>query len=411
MNVVVAERGATERELDLEIPGDSLNTLLEAKIESYRKKINLPGFRPGKLPKDVVKKRFGASIRSEAIEELIDTSIRKALTDKKILPVAPGSVESLDAPENGPIKLKYSFEVDPEIELKDYKGLGVALEKVSISDVDVDARILEIQNQTATVTKPERPSATGDLVTARYNKILVDGVEMPAPVPVFQAELGKGIPAVDAALTGASVGQNLSIDFTFPADYADASQAGKAARYEVTVEGVFERKVPDATDEWASKLGPFANLAELRDRVKKDLVEGAERQAKQKAHDEAVDVVLSRNPFAVPKARVEHFVNWQRDRMVRQGQGQQVPELPELMQIFGQEAEKQLRRQRAIEWIAEKEAIKATTEEVDARIKEMAEQAGISTEDAREELRKSGRLMEVRESIRLEKTLDWLVSA
>jgi FKBP-type peptidyl-prolyl cis-trans isomerase (trigger factor) len=106
---------------------------------------------------------------------------------------------------------------------------------------------------------------------------------------------------------------------------------------------------------------------------------------------------------------VEHFVNWQRDRMMRQGQ--QVPELAELIQIVGNEAEKQLRRQRAIEWIAEKEAIKATTEEVDVRIKEMAEQAGISADDAREELRKSGRLMEVRESIRLEKTLDWLVSA
>jgi trigger factor len=409
VNVVVAERGATERELDLEIPGESLSTLLEAKIETYRKKINLPGFRPGKLPKDVVKKRFGASIRSEAIEELIDKSIREALSAQKILPVAPGSVESLDAPENGPIKLKYSFEVDPVIELKDYKGLGLSIEKTSVSDADVDARILEIRNQTATVTKPERPSQTADLVTARYNKILVDGVEMPAPVPVFQAELGKGIPAVDAALTGVVVGQNLSIDFAFPADYADASQAGKAARYEVTVEGVFERKVPEATDEWASKLGPFANLAELRERVQKDLAENAERQAKQKAHDAAVDVVLSRNPFSVPKARVEHFVNWQRDRMMRQGQ--QVPELAELLQIVGQEAEKQLRRQRAIEWIAEKEAIKATTEEVDARVKEMADQAGISADDAREELRKSGRLMEVRESIRFEKTLDWLVAA
>ncbi|HQF55868.1 MAG TPA: trigger factor [Fibrobacteria bacterium] len=409
MNVVVAERGATERELDLEIPGENLESLVETKIETYRKKINLPGFRPGKLPKDVVKKRFGASIRAEAIEDLVDKSIREALTEKKILPVAPGQVEKLDAPEAGPIKVKYLFEVDPEIELKDYKGLGVKLDKTEIKDADVDARIEEIRNQTAQIVRPERASQTGDLITARYQKILVEGVEMPAPVPVFQAELGKGIPAVDAALTGASVGQELAIDFTFPADYQDASQAGKAARYEVVVEGVFERKLSDVTDEWASQLGPFKTLADLRDRVRKDLEQHAENTAKQKAHDEAMDIVLSRNPFAVPKARVEHFVNWQRDRMIRQGA--QVPELPELMQVFGAEAEKQLRRQRAIEWIAEKEQIKATTEEVDARIKEMAEQAGISAEDAREELRKSGRLMEVRESIRMEKTADWLVSA
>jgi len=409
VNVVVAERGATERELDLEIPGENLESLVETKIETYRKKINLPGFRPGKLPKDVVKKRFDASIRAEAIEDLVDKSIREALTEKKILPVAPGQVEKLDAPEAGPIKVKYLFEVDPEIELKDYKGLGVKLDKTEIKDADVDARIEEIRNQTAQIVRPERASQTGDLITARYQKILVEGVEMPAPVPVFQAELGKGIPAVDAALTGASVGQELAIDFTFPADYQDASQAGKAARYEVVVEGVFERKLSDVTDEWASQLGPFKTLADLRDRVRKDLEQHAENTAKQKAHDEAMDIVLSRNTFAVPKARVEHFVNWQRDRMIRQGA--QVPELPELMQVFGAEAEKQLRRQRAIEWIAEKEQIKATTEEVDARIKEMAEQAGISAEDAREELRKSGRLMEVRESIRMEKTADWLVSA
>lgn len=409
MNVVVAERGATERELDLEIPGENLASLVETKIETYRKKINLPGFRPGKLPKDVVKKRFGASIRAEAIEDLVDKSIREALTEKKILPVAPGQVEKLDAPEAGPIKVKYLFEVDPEITLKDYKGLGVKVEKTEIKDADIDARIEEIRNQTAQIVRPERPSQNGDLITARYNKILVEGVEMPAPVPVFQAELGKGIPAVDAALTGATVGLELSIDFTFPADYADATQAGKAARYEVVVEGVFERKLSELTDEWASQLGPFKTLADLRERVQKDLAQHAENTAKQKAHDEVMDIVLSRNPFAVPKARVEHFVNWQRDRMIRQGA--QVPELPELIQVFGAEAEKQLRRQRAIEWIAEKEEIKATTEEVDARIKEMAEQAGISAEDAREELRKSGRLMEVRESIRMEKTVDWLVSA
>ncbi len=409
MNIVVAERGATERELDLEIPSENLSSLIETKIESYRKKINLPGFRPGKLPRDVVKKRFGASIRAEAIDELIETSVRKALNDQKIFPVAAGAVESLDAPEDGPIKVKYAFEIDPEIELKNYKDLGIVPDMASVSDADVEARIAEIQQQTAEVVRPDRASQTGDLVTARYLKILVDGVEKPAPVPVFQAEIGKGIAAIDQALTGVTAGQNLTIDFTFPADYSDESQAGKAALYEVAVEGVFERKVPEPTDEWASKLGPFQNLAELRDRVKSDLLENSQRQATQRAHDEAIDAVLSRNPFAVPKARVEHFISWQRDRMVRQGS--QVPELPELLRALGPEAERQLRRQRAIEWIADKEAIKATTEEVDEKIQEMAAQAGISSQEAREELRKSGRLMEVRDSIRFEKTLDWLVKA
>ena len=410
MNIVVAERGATERELELQIPGSELSTLVETKIESYRKKISLQGFRPGKLPKDVVRKRFGASIRSEAIEELVEKSVRGALTEKKLLPAGPGNISELEAPEGGDIKLKFQFEVDPAIELKDYQGLGITVEKRGVTAADVDQRIEQIRQQTARVQKPERPSQTGDLVMARYLKVLVDGVETPAPVPVFQAEIGKGIPAVDAALTGVLPGQNLSIDFQFPADYAEAEQAGKAARYEVAVEGVYERIIPEVNDEWAKLLGPFQNVQEFRERVEKDLQEAADRDSVQKARDEAIDIVLRRNPFAVPKARVEGFVEWQRERMTRQG----IPagEIPaDIRASMEQEAERQIRRQRAIEWIAEKEAVKATTEEVDARIKEMAEQAGISADDAREELRKSGRLMEVREGIRFEKTLDYLLSA
>lgn len=409
MNIVVAERGATERELDLEIPGSDLSTLVETKIENYRKKISLQGFRPGKLPRDVVRKRFGASIRAEALEELVDTSVRKALTEKKLLPAGPGQVADLQAPEDGgDVKVKFLFEVDPVLDLKDYKGLGVSVPPVSVVQADVDQRIEQIRQQTARIQKPERPSRTGDLVTARYLKILVDGVEKPLPSPVFQAELGKGIPGVDAALTGVDVGQNLSIDFDFPADYQDAEQAGRKARYEVVVEGVYERIVPEATDEWAKLLGPFENFDEFQARVRKDIEEAALRETRQKARDEAIDVVLTRNPFPVPKARVEGFVEWQRDRMVRQG-AQDVPELPELVAAIGSEAERQIRRQRAVEWIAEKEEIKATTTEVDARIHELAEQAGISAEEAREELRKSGRLLEIRESIRMEKTLDWLL--
>ncbi|MBK8800998.1 MAG: trigger factor [Fibrobacteres bacterium] len=409
MNIVVAERGATERELELDIPAADLTQLVESKIETYRKKISLQGFRPGKLPRDVVKKRFGASIRAEAVEELVESSVRKALTEKKILPAGPGQIQDLQAPEGGDLKVKFLFEVDPEIELKDYKGLGITVVEPQVNQAEVDARIEQIRQQTARIQKPERPSQTGDLVTARYLKVFVDGVETAAPVPVFQAELGKGIPQVDQALTGVEVGAEMAIDFEFPADYADAAQAGKKARYEVKVEGVFERILPEMNDDWAKLLGPFQTVTDLVERVQKDMQEAASRDARQKAHDEAIDTVLRRNPFPVPKARVESLVDWQRNRMVKQGQP--VPELAEMIQIVGAEAEQQIKRQRALEWIAEKEGVKATTEEVDARIKEMAEQAGITSEDAREELRKSGRLMEVRESIRIEKTLEWLLTA
>lgn len=407
MNIAVVERSATERELSLEIPGDKLSTLVEAKIDSIRKRIALPGFRAGKVPKDVVRKRFGESIRGEALEEVVNQALREAFKEKSIKPVAPGNVEDLEAPEGGDVKVKAVVEVDPELELKDYQNLGISIESTSVTEAQLAENLENIRQRLAEVKRPERPSQKGDLVTARYTKVLIDGAEKPAPVPSFQAEIGKGIPEVDAALTGVNPGQEVTIDFVFPADYADAEQAGKKARYEVVVDAVFERILPELTDELATKVGPFKNLEEFKARVRADLEEEARQNARRAAHEQAVDAVLSRNPFAVPKARVAAFVEWQRERMTRQGH--QAPSLEEMMAMFGTEAEKAVRRQRVVEWIFEKEGIKATTEEVAERIKSMADQAGISAEDAREELVKAGRLSEIRESLRFEKTLDWLV--
>ncbi|MCB9495512.1 MAG: trigger factor [Fibrobacteria bacterium] len=408
MNIVVAERSATERELALEIPGEKLSTLVEGKLDSVRKRIQLPGFRAGKVPKDLVRKRFGESIRAEAIEELVNQSLREAFKEKKVNPVAPGVVEELEAPEGGDIKVKALVEVDAEIELEGYQDLGISIEATAVTDEQLQTQLESIRQRLAEVKKAERPSETGDLVMARYTKVFVDGVETPAPVPVFQAELGKGIPAVDQALTGVVAGQELVIDFTFPADHPDAAQAGKSARYEVTVENVYFRILPEFTDEFATKLGPFANLEEFKARVRSDMEEEARQEARRAAHEQAVEAVLSRNPFPVPKARVSAFIEWQHDRYLKQNNGQG-PSLQEFQTMLGAEAEKAVRRQRAIEWILEKEGLKATTEEVAERIRALAAQAGISEEAAREELRKTGRLMEIRESLRFEKTLDWLV--
>jgi len=408
VNIVVAERSATERELALEIPGEQLSTLVEGKIDSVRKRIALPGFRAGKVPKDVVRKRFGESIRAEALEELVNQSLRKAFQEKSVKPIAPGQVEELEAPEGGDIKVKAVVEIDPEIDLKDYQNLGITIEASAVTDAQFDEQMEAIRQRLAEVKRPERPSQTGDLVTARYTKVLIEGVEKPAPVPSFQAELGKGLAPIDAALTGVNPGQEVVIDFTFPADYADAEQAGKAARYEVVVDAVFERILPVLDDELATKVGPFANLEEFKARVRADMEEEARQTARRAAHEQAIDAVLSRNPFPVPKSRIAAFVEWQRDRFARQNGGQ-APDFEEFFKMFGTEAEKAVRRQRAVEWIFEKEGVKATTEEVAARIAEMAAQAGISVDDAREELRKGGRLSEIRENLRFEKTLDWLV--
>ncbi|MEN9354156.1 MAG: hypothetical protein RL318_1481 [Fibrobacterota bacterium] len=411
MNVTVAKRSATEQELTIQLPGADLAKAFEARLNEARKNIQLPGFRPGKTPKELIRKRYSASIRNEAIDQLVEQSVRAACIQEKIQPVAPGNVEEFDAPEigaEGDIKFKIVVEIDPEIEVKDYADLGIVQEVKELTDAEVDEALEGLRGRAAEVKEATEPSKTGDMVGATYRRIEIDGVERAITTPSFQAELGRGIAEIDAGLTGVTAGQEVSVEFTFPEDYADESSRGKSGKYEVTIDKVLTRVLPELTDDLAVKFG-MADLAELKARVIKDLTANADRSGREAAWDKAIDAILEKNAIEVPKSRVNSYVEWQYKRVQQQQGGAQLPPLESLLPIWAPEAEKVLKRQRVIGWIADKEDIRASTEEVDARIAEIAGQYNIEPEEIREELKRSGRIAEVREELRGTKTLNWLI--
>jgi trigger factor len=411
VNVTVAKRSATEQELTIQLPGADLAKAFEARLNEARKNIQLPGFRPGKTPKELIRKRYSASIRNEAIDQLVEQSVRAACIQEKIQPVAPGNVEEFDAPEigaEGDIKFKIVVEIDPEIEVKDYADLGIVQEVKELTDAEVDEALEGLRGRAAEVKEATEPSKTGDMVGATYRRIEIDGVERAITTPSFQAELGRGIAEIDAGLTGVTAGQEVSVEFTFPEDYADESSRGKSGKYEVTIDKVLTRVLPELTDDLAVKFG-MADLAELKARVIKDLTANADRSGREAAWDKAIDAILEKNAIEVPKSRVNSYVEWQYKRVQQQQGGAQLPPLESLLPIWAPEAEKVLKRQRVIGWIADKEDIRASTEEVDARIAEIAGQYNIEPEEIREELKRSGRIAEVREELRGTKTLNWLI--
>ena len=406
MNVTVASRSATEKELSIQLPGADLDKAFEARLNEARKSIQLPGFRPGKTPKDLIRKRYGAAIRNEAIDKVVEEAVRAACIQEKIVPVAPGNVETFDAPEGGEVSFKIVVEVDPELELTGYADLKIPVEIKAVEASDIDATLEEMRGRAAEVKDSEEPSKVGDMVGASYRRIVIDGVERAITAPAFQVEIGRGIPEVDAGLTGVKPGQEVSIEFTFPEDYADESSRGKQGLYEVTVEKVLTRILPELSDDLAKKFG-FEDLAAFRARIEKDLKANADRAGREAAWDKAVDAILEKNVVEVPKARVRGYVEWQHNRM--QSQGTQLPPVEQMMAIWAPEAEKLLKRQRVIGWIADKEDIRATTDEVGARIQEIAEMYSLPVEEIREELKRSGRVSEVREELRGTKTLNWLI--
>ena len=276
MNVTVVQKSATERELAIELPAADLEKAFEERLSEARKRIQLPGFRPGKTPKDLIRKRYGASLRGEAIDNLVQQSVRSACVQEKIVPVAPGDLSDFEAPEGGDVKFKVVVEVDPEIELQGYADLKFPVETKELEADEIEKALDSMRQRAAEVKDAERPSQVGDLVGATYKRIEIDGVERPLSAPAFQVEIGKGIPEVDAGLTGIVPGADVTIEFTFPDDYADESSRGKKGLYEVLVEKVLTRVIPELDEALAEKFG-FKDLSELRARVETDLKATAER--------------------------------------------------------------------------------------------------------------------------------------
>ena len=245
------------------------------------------------------------------------------------------------------------------------------------------------------------------MVVAQYLSITIGGEAKPLPPrPEFRMELGtSSVPAMDRALIGAKVGDERIASFTFPADYSQADFAGKDSEYQLKILEVHELKLPALDDELSKKFG-FDTLALFRERIREDLAKQSLTKAKEEAYEEAMRRLMETNPFDIPKARIANYVRY---KLEQQGHVHANDDHGHDHSDLEQEAVFNIRRYRLLEEISKKEKIKPTSEEVDARLKEMAEQYGTDFETLKASLRKSGKILDVREELKSEKTLDFVI--
>ena len=407
MKTNVSNPSSTERVLEIEVERERFDRIFDDKVKKYSKEIRINGFRPGQVPKNVVAQRFKGPIRAESLETLVEEVLKEACKENGIEPVAPGRIEKLETEEGKPILVKAVLEVDPPLEIKDYK-LDIPVHPAEITDSEVDVQLQGLRKRKAEETRVDRPAAAGDVVVAEYQRIVIEGEERPLPqYRDFRLELGTGsIPEMDQALMGASAGEEKDVAFSFPADYRNAELAGKRSEYRLKILEVDEVKLPELDDEFAKGFG-FESLAAFKDRIKADLGKQALQRAKEEAYEEAMRRLMESNAFEIPKARINNYVNYKLEQMGHKHEpgvdhGHDHSDLE-------QEAAFNIRRYRILEEIAKAEKIKATTEEVDARVREIAEQYGQDFEKVKAEFRKSGKIVDIREEIKSEKTLDFVI--
>lgn len=413
LKATVKETKPWRKTIYVEIPDEEVQEEFQTQLTKYKKEVRLPGFRQGKVPANIIKSRFGNAIREEIINTLIKKSVSDACQDNKLIPLTEFNLEDLKVEENQPVTFNVEFEVDPEIEIKDYKNLKIKIEKKKITNKDVDEAFNELLNRMAQYEDVERVSQEGDFITVETLNVTVDGNPRNELTPPAEPiEIGKGaLEEFNKGLVGLSVGQETEISLIFPADFHIKDCASKEGIFKIKVKHIREKVIPEINDEFLKKIGNFSDEKSLRDQIQKDLEENAQRQSIKNAHQKAIEILIEKNEFEVPPSKIENYIDRIMEEQAKNNKGgnHPAPDRDQISKVYKDIGIFTMKQYRILDYIANKEKIKATQSEVNNRIQLIADQYKQPFEDVKKILRQNGTTTRIREEIKEEKTLNSLI--
>ncbi len=410
MKAVVQKQSATQCVIEIEIDRSEIDVVYNEKLNASKKKVQLPGFRAGKVPTKMIEAQFGPSIRAEAMDEIMNKSFREACKENKLEPVSDPSVTDLKDEPGAEFSFKIAFEVDPEITVTGYKDLTARPQIKAVEDAAIDETIDDMRERLAGLKDTGAPSRTGDFLNIEYVSVKIDGEVRDLSAPVAPLELGKSaITPFNSALVGMSAGEVAKVSDTFAEDFFNKEFAGHTVDFEVKVTAVSQKDLPVVDAEFAKRVGDFDDVATLRDAIRKDHEERAKVEAREAAWSQAISELISKNPFEVPQSRVEYFIDRMAEDEAKYYQQGQVPTRDEVAGRYREMAVNTIKKHRLINWIAEAENVKAPQSEVDERIKAIADYYQRPFEEIKENLRRTGRTVQIREEIREQKVLNRLI--
>jgi len=404
------------RELDLEIPADTVQKAVERVAKEFARVARVPGFRPGKAPITLIRRKYADDIKSEVLQSLVPEQIERALSENKMAPVTQPQVDKVDFGETGPVKFRATFEVLPEFELGQYKDLEVEVEDLKIEDADVDKALEELRDRASTFVPIEgRVIADGDYAQLKLKGVPAGGGEnLEAESVLCHVGGEETMDAFNQNLRGASAGDHKDFDVTYPADYPDPNLKGKTYSYAVEVLGIKEKKRPELTDEFAKDVSDAQTMDELRAKIRENL----EHQLKHKRDDEIKNKLMSQmiesHEFPVPDALVEHQMDALLERTVRSLASQGVDPRAvnvDWVSLRGKQRDRSIKDVKAellLDRVATAENIDVSDEDVEKEIELLAQRSGESATAVRANLTRQGTLDRMRSKLRSEKTLDWL---
>ncbi|OFV89175.1 MAG: trigger factor [Acidobacteria bacterium RBG_16_70_10] len=415
MKVDFVEESAVRKALVFQIEPEVVQTEIETSAREYSRRIRLPGFRPGKIPPEVVKKRFHSEILGEAAERIVNRVVFEELEGRGLKPVAAPQVKDLSIEEGRPMAFRAVFETLPIVEVPEWKGLRVTARGPSVTDEDLERELDRLRDEAARFEPVEgRPAQRGDHVLLDLAWRPVEGGKggrddnalIEIGNPGNHEDMNRG-------LEGMTGGETRQIDVSWAADAAPAV-AGKTVRYTVTLKGIKRKVVPEADDEFAKDLGEFDSLPELKEKLRRQLLVADERRAEREVKAALVEALAQRAGFEVPEALVERHMTARAEGLARGLAWRGIDprraglDWREYRESTREDSVKAARADILLDEIARREGIDVSEAELEAELARLAERAGKSKEALRLQLQRDGDLGALRARIREEKTLDLL---
>jgi trigger factor len=414
LTVEIVELSSCKRDLQAEVPVQEVDQEVDRIARDYSRNVKVPGFRPGKVPLNIIRQRFGSDLLKEATQKIIERCWKDAITERNIIPLAEPVIKEMDSKPGVPLKFTLSFEILPALEVKDYKGVPVTMPSSEVTEDSLNQAIESLRERHAQFVPVD-----GEARDGLYLTLTVDGQFEGADKTTREDDItlvvGHPQTNVDFStnLRGAKAGETRTFEVSYPDDYHRKQFAGKKVRYTVLVKDIKEKQLAELNDDFAKDIGS-ESVEALRNKVRDEMVTQAKQSAEKKAREALLDSIVQRQTVEVPECMVQDELEAQAHRIANNlaYQGIDINQTAiDWKKVFEEErprAEQSVRRALFLDAIARQENIEVTAAEVDSELEKIAEGTGKPAAALRAQLEKEERIHSFEQHLRQNKALDFI---
>jgi trigger factor len=411
------------REVEIEIPADEVSRSFRAVTKRYQKNARIPGFRSGKVPESLIRGRFAEQIRQDVMEAVLPDHFRNAIAEQHLKPISQPQVTNIELEEGKPLRFKAAFEVVPDFSIDGYQDVKVEKVATELTDAEVDAELARIRDSRSTMepVTEERALTDGDFAQISFTGIVqaaeAEGETSPAPQqPItgqdVMVQVGgpNTLDSFNAALRGASAGQQLTFEVSYPEEFGERQLAGKRVAYDLEVKGIKKKIEPELNDDFAKELGQYESLADFTRQLREHMANDKQRRVQSETTNRLLDALVNRFEFPVPESLVQQQIDARLDRGLRAlaAQGMRTEDMrnldfDRLRAAQRPSATAEVKGSLLLDRIADAENVNVPEEEVERELQAISLQLREPVDALRVRLTEDGSLARIRERLRREK--------